>query len=177
MMSFLSPPCFIKYLPLNFERKSRFFSSKISPNLPLDWQEKQQLLAIAKQCPEKGGVAVYWARAWYGHLTGDYIEESDCVSSRNSDGYVQEKKETTSSYSLFPNPASHQVTISGPELQDGEAMTISLFSPLGQIMKTLPYSPSGKTSVPIKNMVPGIYWCKVADGKKDVFTQRFIILK
>jgi Secretion system C-terminal sorting domain len=152
------------------------YAAKTLKGLPLTWLERDQILAIAKQCPKKGGSAVYWARAWYAHLKGVEVKEEDCVIPRSKEAGGSQLTNSPD-FRLFPNPAASQsFTIAGPAVPDGENWTISLYSGLGQLMGSYVYAKEGWTDLQLHTIPTGIYWCQVSDGKKKLSVQKISII-
>ncbi len=153
------------------------YAAKVLKGLPLDWQDRDQILAIAKQCPKKGGAAVYWARAWYAILKGVEVKEEDCVIGRSNEGFGNQSISNSQDFKLYPNPASTTFTLVGPAVPDGESWTISLFSGMSQLMGSFAYFVDGRTEIPLENIPTGIYWCKVLNGKQPLVTQKISVIK
>ncbi len=153
------------------------FAAKVLKGLPLEWQERDQILAIAKQCIRKGGAAVYWARAWYATLEGVEVQEEDCVIGRSSEGADNQSVANSLGFKLYPNPASTAFNLVGPTIPEGENWTISLYSGIGQLIGSFAYSVDGRTEIPLQHIPTGIYWCKVSDGKKLLSVQKISIIK
>ena len=154
-----------------------FYASKVLKGLPLNWQERDQLLAIAKQCPQKGGAVVYWARAWYAHLKGVEVQEEDCVVKRESGAGSDKLLTDSSEFRLFPNPASESFTVSGPIVPDGDDWKIELFSAMGQLVRQYNYSSNGWTELQLQGIPTGVYWCKILSGNRQFATQKISIIK
>lgn len=161
----------------NEKSLNAIYANKVLKGLPLDWQDKEKILAIAKQCPKKGGAAIYWARAWYATLEGVEVQEEDCVIGRSSEGAGNQPVANSPEYKLYPNPANNVFTIAGPSVPEGENWTISLYSGLGQLMGSFAYSVDGRTEVPLKNIPTGIYWCRVLNGEQQLVTQKISVIK
>ncbi|GEM_PF-4581299 len=140
-------------------------------------RNRDKILAIAKQCPKKGGAAIYWARAWYATLEGVEVQEEDCVIGRSNESSGSLAAASSPEFKLYPNPATTAFNLAGPAVPDGENWTISMYSGIGQLMGSFNYSVDGRTDIPLLEIPTGIYWCKVSNGKVLLSVQKISIVK
>jgi hypothetical protein len=110
--------------------------------------------AIAQDCPDRGGTAVFWARVWYGHLTGEELEVPDSCSAKvRSDRSAPLQSGKLSAY---PNLATESLTVLLPEgFASGR---LQLFSPLGRLVaEARPAPGAGSAQMDLRGLSPGIY--------------------
>jgi hypothetical protein len=120
---------------------------------PVSQAQAAAIAAIARDCPEQGGTAVFWARAWYEYLTGEEIERRDTCAQARGD---RPSPAQSSKLSAFPNPATESLTVLLPE---GLApATVQLFSPLGRLVAEARPDPGANTAqINLRGLPPGTY--------------------
>ncbi len=134
--------------------------------------ELLQVGAIAQQCPQVGGLAVYQARAMLEAFTGEVVEgQSQCMNTIERSA----PSETAISHTLIaPNPASQQVVVQS---------TISLsqivvLNTLGQLLVDSGRKDLGLNyTLDITQWANGLYYAQVTDQNGHTYTHKIIVSK
>lgn len=130
------------------------------------------LAAIAAQCPVGGGTAVYRARGLLADTTA-HNDFSSCLVSRSAE---QESPLLSKgkALSIFPNPASTQVTLVLPSL--GGDAEIQFMDGLGRRLKTINVQEGTlQTTLPIADYAPGFYYLILQQNGKILERQTLVI--
>lgn len=107
--------------------------------------------------PQPSGSGAH--RWWY----DDYsIFSEDCWQ---EDLAVAEQKESFTKMSVYPNPVTSTLNISGVD-----AKNVKVFNTLGQTMKVT----SSNNSVNVESLAPGAYVLQVVDAEGNIKTTKFI---
>ena len=76
----------------------------------------------------------------------------------------------TNSFSVYPNPAVHQVNVSGENMQ-----SVELYNALGQLVRIEHPATSTFCTVPLDNLSSGIYMLKIISNDGTASVRKFII--
>ncbi|MBP8239105.1 MAG: T9SS type A sorting domain-containing protein [Saprospiraceae bacterium] len=159
-------------------------------NLEFTPAEKEALDAIAAQCPELGGHAVFAARALRALYNGEVIEESgDCepatqslrTAERTNTMQMQEIKEKVHSnvwadVRIFPNPASNSFTIAYNLTQPAEMRLYDIHGKM-KVSRILPAIQAGREEIPVHQLLSGVYVVVVLTESGERFTTRLSIMR
>jgi hypothetical protein len=143
-----------------------------------DWSfsatEREQIEAIANQCPLYGGEGIYRARALKAIYDLDrYEDEAICnqaatIRTQSSPGNEWE------GISLFPNPASDRITLIANE-EDEEINEIEIFTMEGKlVMMENVKSVNEEISFSIHHLERGMYYAKVYLSDGRVVSKKFM---
>ncbi len=157
-------------------------------NLSFTQPEKDTLTAIAIQCPEEGGRAVFVARAMRAYFADStYVETESCADSisafvvpQGSIALLQESlkpqhegKEAT--VRLFPNPAGDYVMISHGFSQTTQLL---LYDAYGKIVKVVGLPNTGQLQrISTSDMASGVYIVSIVPDNAEVVNLRLLIVK
>ena len=140
--------------------------------------QRNQLWEIAHQCPFSGGPAVYRARAMYELIDPAiiYDDEATCLVQGIYRNIEQESRSVINSFSLHPNPASDNVTIS--YLVDGERKyKLKITDLKGQKVKILDLPEHQNTfNFDIADLNDGFYIILVTEGKQVIGTGKLNVI-
>ncbi len=75
----------------------------------------------------------------------------------------------TNPFSVYPNPAVHQVNVSGEEMQ-----SVELYNALGQLVRVEHPAISNFCTIPLENLSSGIYMLKVISTDGTATVQKFV---
>lgn len=142
--------------------------------------EIDTLSDIAHQCPAEGGSAVYIARALYVQLIEEKMFSDDTLCATEERALRKAETKHTDTYGgiqLTPNPASHELTVSGLSALQAE-QRIELINVAG-VTVLEHVIPSGATSAQLSvgSLPQGVYQCRISDGREGVQTHKLLILR
>ncbi len=101
-----------------------------------------------------------------GNFRNSFLNSSVCDSSQAEGGPLPTDSVTTSNniiISIYPNPFSNQITISGKNESDVTGKTIKLYDVTGRLYISKVIT-SQKTTMKVGNLPPGMYILKVEGG-------------
>ena len=144
--------------------------------LPVTESHLLTLISVGSQCPSVGGPAVYGARSLYTALTYDYLQ-TDCAEDRSAG--VTAAGEDTFEFTVLPNPARSEVTVSLPSLDDlpEQDMQLFLLNHLGQTVKQLTVSAGQDLHLNVSDTAPGTYYLQLQTAAQTYPAQKLVIIK
>ncbi|MDX2133606.1 MAG: T9SS type A sorting domain-containing protein [Saprospiraceae bacterium] len=156
-----------------------FLKSLAQDSFDLSESERDSLSALAHQCPEVGGSAVYLARALFVQLIAEkgFADDSLCASTeREAKRHLPDAEETPNDMQLVPNPASGVVWVFGLPT-DGSRRTIRLFNAAGQQVARQAV-PGEATTHPfdVTQLPAGVYHCRVSSENGMRVSKRLMIM-
>jgi hypothetical protein len=77
---------------------------------------------------------------------------------------------------IYPNPAHEQLFIRADRALPGECM-FTLFDLAGKALGQQLLQPSGETVVRVPHLAPGLYLCRITDGREKVLTTSIITIQ
>ena len=77
--------------------------------------------------------------------------------------------------SIFPNPATDNITISGIDMQLKADVLITLINTNGQVMSRTGLKWKGATELSVHNLTPGIYWVAIQDAGGNIISRQSFI--
>ncbi|MBL7888094.1 MAG: T9SS type A sorting domain-containing protein [Bacteroidia bacterium] len=143
--------------------------------------EKDELLAIAEQCPFEGGNAVWQARVLYSTIENEWIEFID-----NCDASVRqmtlENTPTTETimdnrFKLYPNPNNGQMVLEYT-IEKNEEAILNIYDIAGKLIRTDLINSNNKSIAINENSLDGgIYYYCISVKGKSVKSDKLIIIK
>lgn len=143
----------------------------------LNPSQAAKISAIAHQCPNVGGSAVYIARTIYQLIEEkSFNDETICEAEERKSLVGQgQMLDVVFGFDLFPNPASEHVTLAFQNLNN-QKVNISLSNPSGQVVLVHEAYPNQYLlQVPLQGLPIGLYFCKVSTDNGTVTTRKLII--
>ncbi len=142
-------------------------------------QQAYDLRAVALQCPDCGGDAVYRARSIFALLDPAMVFDDNTLCSGIGSRSARMVEETSvSDFLVYPNPASNELTLLVEENSKNAPAEISICSITGvELMRYVMPENETKYVIDISQFPAGIYFLKVLEDKKRVHTQKFLIVK
>lgn len=146
--------------------------------LPVTLVQKSQIKTIAEQCPLEGGKAVFQAKAWYAGLTGEWVEQAECLMSRKQHIEQDELSLTTSQFNVYPNPSQNYLTIDFRlEDKDSEVQFI-LTDYIGKTIHNYQSEPNSEHyKISLEEHLSGIYFLQLWVNGKQVQQKKIVVLK
>jgi len=164
-----------------------YFDVLAKGDLTFTQSEKDTLAAIAAQCPQIGGRAVFVARAMRAHFSdATYVETEPCVDSISMlvapqagsilpQEVLKPQQEEESTVKIFPNPAGDYVTVTHNFEQ---ATQLFLYDAYGSVRKTAVLSGAGQQHrISTTNLAPGVYIASIVAENAKVVNLRLIIVR
>jgi hypothetical protein len=143
----------------------------------LNPSQAAKISAIAHQCPNVGGSAVYIARTIYQLIEEkSFNDETICEAEERKSLVGQgQMLDVVFGFDLFPNPASEHVALAFQNLNN-QKVNISLYNPSGQVVLVHEAYPNQYLlQVPLQGLPIGLYFCKVSTDNGTVTTRKLII--
>jgi len=129
------------------------------------------LIAIAEQCPLEGGDAVYEARAFVGHFTGQgFDDHTACDNAQQRQGFELEKADKFT-LNLYPNPTSGLLYWDAPI---ETPTTVEVYNAMGclqlrQLVQT--------TVLDLSALPEGAYYVRFLSEEQKPYTSRVWIIR
>ena len=163
------------------------FLEYLSSNRTFNLRQKRRIMQIAQLCPNQFGEGVYRARslAMMVDTVRDYMRCQDAVNSGsgnrtegNNEKSIGVKLLTQQPVSLFPNPATNQITIVGLPAQ-GEELTIEVFNALSELVQKEEAAENFENLkiVDVSGLRNGIYYCRVRYGQSIILNEKLVLQK
>jgi len=156
-------------------------------SLTFTQSEKDTLAAIAMQCPQIGGRAVFVARAMRAYYSdATYVETEPCVDSISMlaapqagrilpQDVLKPQQEEEATVKIFPNPAGDYVTVMHSFEQ---ATQLFLYDAYGSVRKTGVLSGAGQQHrISITSLAPGVYIASIVAENAKAVNLRLIIVR
>lgn len=150
-------------------------------NYTLSPTQQVNLLNIAYQCPLAGGKAVYLARNLYSIYTDSiqWDDDSLCVAAgmnfRQSNNIKATEFKEFSNISLYPNPASQEVTVIF-HYQTANEQKIILYDIMGkEVSHYLVTTNKENYVIKLSNLPSGVYTLKISGNQQQISTHKLII--
>jgi len=156
-----------------------YLSTLKQDSLALDTLQTDTLYAIATQCPETGGPAVYQARSLYALIAMVDFDTINCrsVSSlqRPPQQALAQLPDKQANFRVFPNPNQGQFTIEYQLEQDGILVLTDI---LGHQATTTPLLADNLSKeVSASELKAGLYYLHVVSGNGELlYSNRIIII-
>jgi hypothetical protein len=126
------------------------------------------LEAIAAQCPQEGGDAVYEARAMVSYFTGVQFDNSACIGVEEREN-IMANAAFDAPIAIFPNPASNMIIIQGAP----EDALVNITDYLGRVVH------SGKlqsTQIELASFQSGVYTLQVFSNENTLLATRKLVI-
>jgi hypothetical protein len=156
-----------------------YFSTLSQDSLALDTLQADTLYAIATQCPETGGPAVYRARSLYALIAMVDFDTINCKSVSSLQSPPQQAlaqvPDKQANFRVFPNPNQGRFTIAYELEQDG---TLVLTDILGrQAATTSLLADTRSKEVSASELKAGLYYLHIVSGNGELlYSNRIIII-
>ncbi len=125
-----------------------------------------QIISIAQQCPLSGGPAVYKARSLARLIDSSLRYEDELNCSLNGYIWKLSKPNTSSTFSLFPNPSCTFVNVSY-QLKSMGLLIVN--DEIGKPVMEVPLDSNQKTiEIDISQLQNGIYFCALINSDKTI---------
>jgi hypothetical protein len=163
----------------NYKEVNDIYISLLN-GVPADTNQLQALEAIASQCPEQGGVAVYRARVLLDVIyDGIYYWSDSCSSSARlaSPEITNDQPVNPSNVALYPNPNDGNMVLSYT-LPEGKQGTFVLYDAMGNIVDTEVLLPGTQNqTLLLTGLASGIYFYHVTYDNSIIKSDKIVIQK
>ncbi|HLP95230.1 MAG TPA: T9SS type A sorting domain-containing protein [Saprospiraceae bacterium] len=139
----------------------------LATGLPLTETQQTMMQAIANQCRYEGGYGVLLARQM---VPGQTYDDEILCSARGR----AESKTPSSSFTVFPNPASDYIQLNAGN--HASAGTVDLINALGQVVRTYTWEGS-ETRLNITDVPNGAYYLNIRAQGYALQVQQVVILR
>ena len=134
--------------------------------------------AIASQCPLSGGTAVFRARSFLAGYTGTVYNDSACNTQQYRKSEGQFDNAVFESFTVRPNPATGHFAVDSGKGHFKEGQIVSVHDLNGKMVLSTVLSEGDKSTIfETTALVPGIYFVKVSDNDKLVFSTKVVVYR
>lgn len=126
------------------------------------------LEAIAAQCPQEGGDAVYEARAMVSYFTGVQFDNSACIGGEERENEMANTV-AVENITIYPNPATNMVIVQGAP----EDAVVNITDYLGRLIH------SGKlqsSQIELASFQSGVYTLQVFSNENTLLATRKLVI-
>jgi hypothetical protein len=128
------------------------------------------LEAIAAQCPQEGGDAVYEARAMVSYFTGEQFDNSACIGGEERENEMANTV-AVENITIYPNPATNMVIVQGAP----EDAQVNITDHLGRLVHA---SKLQSNRIELTTLQNGVYNVQVFSSEKTLLTtQKLVVAK
>ncbi len=142
--------------------------------------EKDELFAIAEQCPLEGGSSVWQARVLYSTIENDWTEFADNCNTAARQMTVENTTtvdQTDTRFKLYPNPNNGQMILEYT-IEKNEETVLNIYDIAGKLISTyLINSNNKKIAINENSLDGGIYYYSISVNGKSVKSDKLVIIK
>ncbi len=145
---------------------------------PTNGTDESNLRALANGCPSKDGACVYQARALYNAVFGIAANYPVCSTSgaRMADlNFNASEPKAPWSINLYPNPATHQLSITSSHAD--ETLEVSIKDLSGRVMLNKALKLNGFIATLELGLINGTYLVTVTNNQHEQTTKKLIVDK
>ncbi|MCS7085940.1 MAG: T9SS type A sorting domain-containing protein, partial [Bacteroidia bacterium] len=148
------------------------FERELSGADSIDASRMRALEALARECPNRYGKAVYDARALFASLTGVFVPGDECTPPP-----AEERRAVAPSdygFKIYPNPAKSTLTVRHAD-KNLQNATLEILDVKGRLVMSRNLDPL--TVISIAELPAGFYYCRFRVAGVVVANQKLIVVK